>query len=87
MKKEHTLLNATDFVKYEDSEYTIFIYYIKNNQCGFIENCGKADKLILPNYLDITLFIDKYLSLCLYCIKSNFYLQEIEEQFGNILYY
>ncbi|CAB5361713.1 unnamed protein product [Rhizophagus irregularis] len=29
---EHTLLNATDFVKSEDDGYTVFIYCSKNNQ-------------------------------------------------------
>ena len=83
---EHTLLNATDFVKCEDGGYNVFIYCSKNNQRGFTENQGKADKLILTNHPDITPFIDRYLSLRPYGAEPDFYLQEIEEQFGNILY-
>ncbi|GES99854.1 zinc finger MYM-type protein 2 [Rhizophagus clarus] len=67
---EHTLLKATDFVKCEDDGYTVFIYCSKNNQRGFTENHGKADKLTLPNHPDITLFIDKYLSLRPYSLRT-----------------
>ena len=47
---EHTLLNATDFVKCEDGGYNVFIYCSKNNQRNFIENQGKVNKLILTNH-------------------------------------
>ncbi|CAB4493812.1 unnamed protein product [Rhizophagus irregularis] len=79
---EHTLLNATDFFKSEDDGYTVFIYCSKNNQHGFTENQGKADKLTLPSHPDITPFIDQYLSLRPHYTEPDFYLQEIEEQFA-----
>jgi hypothetical protein len=71
---EHVLLNATDFVKCDDGGYNVFIYSSKNNQRGFTENRGKADKLILSSHPDVTPFFDKYLSSRPYDAEPDFYL-------------
>jgi len=81
---EHALLNATDFVKCDDGGYNVFIYCSKNNQRGFTENRGKADKLILSNHPDVTPFLDQYLSSRPYGAEPDFYLQEVDEPFGSI---
>ncbi|GBB86652.1 hypothetical protein RclHR1_13010008 [Rhizophagus clarus] len=43
---------------------------------------GKADKLILANHPEVTPFLDKYLSLRPHDADSDFYLQEVEEEFA-----
>jgi len=60
----------------------VFIYCSKNNQRDLTENRGKADKLVLANHPEVTPFLDKYLSSRPYGADPDFYLQEVEEEFG-----
>ncbi|CAB4430368.1 unnamed protein product [Rhizophagus irregularis] len=70
---------AEDFKKHEDGGFDILIYRSKTNQQVEIGNCGKADKLILPNNPDIIgLYIQDAESL------DSYELPREQEQIGMI---
>jgi hypothetical protein len=82
---EHHLLNASSFKKRDDGGYDVVIYRSKTNQRGFISNKGKADHLILPNQPEIIKDYERYFTMRPANCDNNFYLQEVDEEFGQYL--
>lgn len=63
---------------------TMFLFIVPKTTNVVLLKIGKADKLVLANHPEVTPFLDKYLSSRPYGADPDFYLQEVEEEFGNI---